>query len=198
MKAHLRKLIVMSSLIAAGMAPAWSQENPSGEFSGQTDIGLPKLAGSASYDATNQAYTISGAGINMWFTNDQCHFVWNKMNGDFILRTRAGFIGKGAVEHRKMGWMVRPNLESDAPYVDCAEHGSGLTSIQFRRSKGANTEEIKLAITNADVLQFERKGNTYIFSAAHFGEPFVSAELTNFDLGDMCMPDYSYVPMTRM
>ncbi len=34
------------------------------------------------------------------------------------------------------------------------------------------------------MLQFERKGNTYIFSAAHFGEPFVSAELTNFDLGD--------------
>ncbi len=184
MKAALRKLIVMSSLIAASIVPVLSQENPPGEFAGQTDIGLPKLAGSASYDVTNQAYTISGAGINMWFTNDQCHFVWNKMNGDFILRTRVEFIGKGAVEHRKMGWMVRPNLESDAPYVDCAEHGSGLTSIQFRRSKGANTEEIKLAITNADVLQFERKGNTYIFSAAHFGGPFISAELTNFDLGD--------------
>jgi TolB protein len=183
MKADLRKLIVMSSLIAAGVIPAWSQENSPGEFAGQTDIGLPKLAGSASYDAVNQSYTVSGAGINMWFTNDQCHFIWNKMNGDFILRTRAEFIGKGAVEHRKIGWMVRPNLEADAPYVDCAEHGSGLTSIQFRRSKGANTEEIKLAITNADVLQLERKGSNYIFSAAHFGEPFVSAELTNSDLG---------------
>ena len=120
----------------------------------------------------------------MWFTNDQCHFVWKKLKGDFILRTRVEFIGKGVVEHRKIGWMVRPNLDADAPYVDCAEHGNGLTSIQFRRAKGTNTEEIKLAITNADVLQFERKGNIYIFSAAHFGEPFVSAKLTNFDLGD--------------
>lgn len=184
MKTNLRKLIVMSSLIGAGVIPARSQESLLGEFAGQTDIGLPKLAGSASYDAANQAYTISGAGINMWFTNDQCHFVWKKMKGDFILRTRVEFIGKGAVEHRKLGWMGRPNLDADAPYVDCAEHGSGLTSIQFRRTQGGNTEEIKLAITNADVLQFERKGNTYIFSAAHFGEPFVSAELTNFDLGD--------------
>jgi Tol biopolymer transport system component len=184
MKTDLRKLIVMSSLIAAGVAPALSQESSLGEFTGQTDIGSPKLAGSASYNAAIQSYAISGAGINMWFTNDQFHFVWKQLKGDFILRTRVEFIGKGAVEHRKIGWMVRPNLDTDAPYVDCAEHGSGLTSIQFRRTKGTSTEEIKLAITNADVLQFERKGNTYIFSAAHFGEPFVSAELPDFDLGD--------------
>jgi len=176
--------MLMTSLIAAGVIPAWSQENSLGEFAGQTDIGSPKLSGSASYDAANQSYTIAGAGSNMWFTNDQCHFVWKKLKGDFILRTRVGFIGPGAVEHRKTGWMVRPNLDADAPYADCAEHGSGLTSIQFRRTRGANTEEIKLAITNADVLQFERKGTAYIFSAAHFGEPFVSAELPDLNLGD--------------
>src|SRR5271166_2244609 len=183
MKANLCKLIVMSTLIATNVLPAVSQENSLGEFAGQTDLGSPKLAGSASYDATNQSYTISGAGINMWFTNDQCHFVWKKLNGNFIVRTRAEFIGKGVMEHRKIGWMVRPDLDADSPYADCAEHGNGLTSIRFRRTQGANTEEIHLAITNADVLQFERKGNTYIFSAAHYGEPFVTAELTNFDLG---------------
>ena len=43
----------------------------------------------------------------MWFVSDEFHFVWKKMNGDFILRTRVKFIGKGAVEHRKVGWMVR-------------------------------------------------------------------------------------------
>jgi Tol biopolymer transport system component len=79
---------------------------------------------------------------------------------------------------------VRPSLDADAPYADCAGHGSGLTSLQFRRAKGANTEEITLAITNADVLQFERKGNACIFSAAHFGGPFVSAQLSDLDLGN--------------
>ena len=180
----LKKFVTMSVFIASGIAAAVAQNDPPGEFDGHGDIGNPKLAGSASYDAANQAYTVSGAGINMWFTNDQCHFVWKKMKGDFILRARVEFIGNGSVAHRKIGWMVRPNLDTDAPYVDCAEHGSGLTSIQFRRFKGANTEEIKLAITNADVLQFERRGGTCIFSAAHNGEPFVSAELTNLDLGD--------------
>ena len=185
MKAHhfLKTLIVITALIAVQARPAGAEAAAPGEFDGQTDVGKPKLPGAASYDAGSQTYTVAGAGINMWFTNDQCHFVWKKMTGDFILRTRLEFVGKGVVEHRKAGWLVRPNLETDAPYVDCAEHGSGLTSIQFRRVKGANTEEVKLAITNADVLQFERKGNTYIFSAAHFGEPFVSAELPGLDLG---------------
>jgi len=105
------------------------------------------------------------------------------MKGDFILRTRFEFVGKGAEPHRKVGWMVRPTLDADAPYADCAEHGDGLTSLQFRPSKGTNTQQIVLSITNADVLQFQRKGTTYIFSAARYGEPFVSRELTNFDLG---------------
>jgi Tol biopolymer transport system component len=182
-KTSFQKFFAMTSIVAAGVLPVFPQQNPVGEFAGQTDIGAPKLSGAASYDAVNQQYTIAGAGTNMWFTSDQCHFVWKKMTGDFILRTRVEFIGKGVIEHRKIGWLVRPNLDADAPYADCAEHGSGLTSLQFRRSKGTNTEQITLAITNADVLQFERKGNTYIFSAAHFGEPFVSAALTNLDLG---------------
>jgi hypothetical protein len=106
------------------------------------------------------------------------------MKGDFILRTRTEFIGKGAVAHRKIGWMVRPNLEPDASYADCAQHGDGLCSLQFRPMKGANTDQVRLPITNANVLQFERRGDRFIFSAARFGEPFVSGELTNPDLGD--------------
>ena len=153
-------------------------------FEGQTGVGSPALAGSASYDAKNQEYTISGAGTNMWFGRDQFHFLWRRMKGDFILRARLRFVGPGAVAHRKAGWMIRPTLDPDAQYVDAAEHGNGLTSLQFRRAVGSNTEELNLSVSNADVLQFERKGNNYIFSAARYGEPFVTRRLENFDLGD--------------
>ena len=181
---HFRKIIAMTSLITAGVVVASAQENPLGDFEAQGDIGAPKLAGSAVYDAATQSYTVAGAGSNMWFAADECHYVWKKLNGDFILRTRVEFLGLGVVAHRKAGWLVRPNLDTDAPYADAAEHGNGLTSLQFRRQAGSNTEEITLAITNADVLQLERKGNTFTFSAAHYGEPFVSAELPDLDLGD--------------
>ncbi len=181
--ASLFKVIAMSSLIAATAANGQSSENL-GDFDGHSDVGAPKLPGSATYNATEQSYAVSGAGTNMWFTSDQCHFLWKKVNGDFILRTRLNFLGAGAVPHRKAGWMIRASLAPDAPYADCAEHGNGLTSLQFRRAAGTNTEEITLAITNADVLQFERRGNTYTFSAARYGEPFVSAELRDLNLGD--------------
>ncbi|HWD19621.1 MAG TPA: biopolymer transporter TolR [Verrucomicrobiae bacterium] len=155
-----------------------------GQFEGETDLGEPTLAGSCQYDAARQEYRVSGAGTNMWFTRDQCHFVWKKMKGDFLLRTRVEFVGKGAVDHRKVGWMVRPSLDPLSPYADAAEHGDGLTSLQYRVAVGSNTDQLRLNVTNADVLQFERKGNTYIFSAARYGEPFVSAELPDFKLGD--------------
>jgi hypothetical protein len=162
---------------------AISQENPAGEFTGQTDVGSPKLAGSAAYDAASQQYTLAGAGSNMWLGRDEFHFVWKKLKGDFLLRARTEFLGPGVVDHRKIGWMVRPNLEADAPYADCARHGVDLASLQFRRAKGAVTEQVTLPIKNPDVLQFERKGNTFIFSGAHYGEPLVSIELANLDLG---------------
>ena len=142
------------------------------------------MAGSAIYDAAAQDYTLTGAGTNMWFGRDQFHFLWKKMKGDFILRARIEFVGKGAVDHRKVGWMIRPSLEGDAPYADCAIHGSGLDCLQFRRTVGAPTEQFWLTLSNADVMQLERKGTSYIFSAARNGEPFVSAILPEFRLGD--------------
>jgi TolB protein len=177
-------LTFMSCTLPFGIARADAQDRPLGQFDGHADIGAPRLSGSANYDLANQEYTMTAAGTNMWFGRDQFHFVWKRMKGDFILRARAEFIGKGADAHRKLGWMVRPILDAEAPYADCAEHGDGLTSLQFRQAKSANTEQIVLPITNASVLQFERKGNTYIVSAARYGEPFVSRALTNLDLGD--------------
>jgi len=184
LRSRRKLLITMCAFLSSGILSVRSQDASLGEFDSHQDIGSPKLAGSASYDSSKQEYTLGGAGTNMWFKADQFQFLWKKLKGDFILRTRVEFIGKGANPHRKVGWMVRPSLEPGAAYADCAEHGAGLTSLQFRRAMGSNTEEITLAITNADVLQFERRGSNYIFSAARYGEPFVSRQLTNFDLGD--------------
>jgi regulation of enolase protein 1 (concanavalin A-like superfamily) len=182
-RARQNVLLTIGIFLSSGILLLRSQEAGPGEFEAQGDVGSPKLAGSAGYDAASREYTLTGAGTNMWFTTDQFHFLWRKMKGDFVLRARIEFIGKGGA-HRKVGWMVRPSLDAGAPYADGVEHGDGLTSLQFRRAVGSNTEQIALAISNANVLQFERRGTTYIFSAARSGEPLVSGQLTNFDLGD--------------
>src|SRR4051794_1800620 len=175
--------IVTGALLSPTIVPA-ADPISFGQFEGQSEIGSPRIAGAASYDSPRREYVIAGSGAKMWGVEDEFHFVWKRLKGDFILRTRFAFITKGGDAHRKVGWMVRPNLDADAPYIDGVVHGEGLTSLQFRPAKGTNTQSIALSVTNADVIQLERKGSTYVFFAARYGEPFVSKELTNFDLGD--------------
>lgn len=162
---------------------AVSQQNSLGVFADQTDIGNPLRAGRTRYDSAKQEYTIDGAGTNMWAGRDEFHLVWRKLKGNFILTTQAAFVGNGVEPHRKMGWIVRADLAPDSPHAVAVVHGDGLTSLQFRKTKGAATEEITAQVRSADVLQLERKGNTYRMSAARFGDVFTS-EAVSLELGD--------------
>ena len=78
--------------------------------------------------------------------------------------------------------MVRSSYaDFDSAYVDGALHGDGLTSLQFRKAKGEVTGQTEMpAATGANVIQLERRGNVFIFSAAKFGEPFEVAEIKEF------------------
>src|SRR5438128_673071 len=96
-----------------------------GQFDDHGDIGSPKLAGSAAYNAVSQEYTVSAAGLNMWANRDEFQFLWKRLQGDFILQARVELIGKGADPHRKLGWMVRSSLDPDSAYADAAVHGDG-------------------------------------------------------------------------
>lgn len=160
------------------------KQNPLGQFDNQIDIGRVDKPGSTSYDADKQEYTVEGSGTNMWLDHDEFHFVWKRMSGDFILRARAGFTSKGVDAHRKIGWIVRSSLDPKSPHANAAVHGDGLTSLQFRRTAGGTTEEARSSINGADVIQLERKGNTYIMSVARFGDSFVATQISDLALGD--------------
>jgi Tol biopolymer transport system component len=155
-----------------------------GWFQGHDDVGTPALGGSTTYDPETQAYTITGAGANMWGTRDEFHVAWRRMNGDFILRTHATFVGRGTDPHRKMGWIIRRTLDPRSAYVDAAVHGDGLTSLQFRRANGGETAEVRSSLTGADVIQLERQGGTFVMSVARFGDTFTRTEVAGIDLGD--------------
>ena len=158
-----------------------------GAFDSQTDVGRVRHTGSATYDSQRQEYTIAGSGQNMWGDHDDFHFVWKRMTGNFILSTRARFLGKGVEEHRKIGWTIRPSLETNSPHVSAALHGDGLVSLQYRRAAGGTTEEEKLldSLPNADaVIQLERRDGVYIMSVARFGDTLAAQQLTGVTLPD--------------
>lgn len=155
-----------------------------GEFHGHSDVGSVGLAGSCAYDSAEQSYTVAGAGQNIWGAHDDFHFVWRRMRGDFIVTMQGNFLGSGVNAHRKFGWMARTDLAADAPTVSTGIHGDGLLSLQYRSSRGAETQEVKADLTGADIVRLERRGKSYIMSVARFGRPFVSVEVDDIDLGD--------------
>ena len=178
----MKKCLAILIMIASHSANA--QDKTVGIFGSHSDVGTNVKPGSATYIPETGQYVISGAGYNVWNDHDEFQFVWKKMKGDFILYARAEFLGNWVGYHRKVGWMIRKSLDGNSPHVNAVEHGDGLTSLQFRRTAGAQTEEIKFKLTKANILELEKKGNQYIMRAAIYGEPFSTDTITGIDLGD--------------
>ena len=163
-----------------------------GAFEGQTDVGRVSHPGTVKYDAPRQAYVVTGSGKNMWGTQDDFHFVWKRLTGNFILSARAHFTAKGVEPHRKIGWTIRPSLEPGSAHVTAALHGNGLMSLQFRRATGAMTEEEKSAdsLPDADaIIRLERRNGAYFMAVGRYGDTLVTQRLTTA----MALPDTVYV-----
>ncbi|WP_239691801.1 hypothetical protein [Hymenobacter coccineus] len=134
MKNLTQKAIFALLLLLLGGA---ARAQPLGIFEGSQDIGANVRPGMATYLPATQQYIISGAGYNIWFDHDELHYVYKKIKGDFILYARAEFVGQNGVDpHRKVGWMVRKNLDGNSPQVNAVAHGDGLTALQYRRTAG--------------------------------------------------------------
>jgi Tol biopolymer transport system component len=151
-----------------------------GIFDDHGDVGSPTHAGSVGYNPATQEYTMEGAGVNMWAGADQFHFLWKKIKGDFIITATVRFVGKGTDNHRKIGIIARDKLTTDSKYADACVHGDELSSLQFRSSDGAQTEQSILSVYHPTDIELQRTGNIFTFSAAVFGENYksVSKELT--------------------
>lgn len=161
-----------------------AQPKSIGLFDANTDVGTQVKKGSSTFISSTNQYIVSGAGSNVWANQDEFQYVWKKIKGDFILYTKAEFLGSWVNYHRKVGWMVRTSLDGNSAHVNAVEHGDGLTSLQFRRTAGAQTEEKKLKMTHANILQLERKGNQFIMRAAVYGEQFQTDTITDINLGN--------------
>ncbi len=141
------------------------------DYSG-IDIGNPKLKGEFKFDEEIQKFIVSGAGYNIWFERDEFYFVSQKVEGDFIMTCNLKFIGEGVDPHRKIGLMIRNSYAEDAVYMDGAIHGDGLTSLQYRVNKGAETLEKSLEKKEIpEIVQLERKGSEFVFRISKNGQP---------------------------
>jgi TolB protein len=176
----------MITTCLALFAAAFGAQNSIGVFGGESDIGSAH-SGSASFEPQRQTYAIAGGGQNMWGDHDDFHFVWKRMTGNFILSARARFLERGVEAHRKLGWTIRPSLDTNSPHVTAAAHGNGLISLQYRRAAGGTTEELKSADSLSDpdvVIQLERRDSIYLMSVGRFGDTLSTQQLVGVTLSD--------------
>jgi Tol biopolymer transport system component len=167
-------LLAFLGLLASGTLQA---QHPVGIFDDHLDIGHPKLAGDATYDAATQTYNIKGAGDNIWFNRDEFQFVYKKIKGDFILTADFAFTGDtaGAIGHRKTGWMIRESTDEGAASANACKHIDGLVVLQWRPYKGMfmrdPEEERFYPKKGGQTIQLERIGKIITMKIAHPGEP---------------------------
>jgi TolB protein len=169
----LLPLLFASYLPGPSIAHAHLPDSASslGVFEGNGDVGTVLHAGSAGYDPQTKAYTVTGSGENMWFANDAFQFVWKKVSGDVTISADISLLGTGGDNHRKAVLMIRQSLDADSPYADAALHGDGLTSLQFRDEKGANTHEVQANVSGPTRLRLMKRGNRFYMWTASAGEP---------------------------
>ncbi|WP_229755224.1 TolB family protein [Hymenobacter cavernae] len=79
--------------------------------------------------------------------------------------------------------MARKSLDDNSPLVAAAVQDGSLTSLQFRKTAGGSIEEKRVKTTHADIIQLERKGQTYTIRVAQFGQPFATEQVADIDLG---------------
>ncbi len=137
---------------------------PVGLFESHGDVGTVLHPGSAEFDSAKGTYTLAASGENMWSKADAFQFVWKKLTGDVAVSADISFVGTGGNPHRKAVVMLRQSLDPDSVYADVALHGSGLTALQFRDSKGETTREIQSNVSAPKRIRIVKRGD-YVYMA---------------------------------
>ena len=183
---QMKKISLLFYLLLLISLPNFAQI---GIFEKGEDIGNPKMKGSSSYDEASQSYTLKGGGENIWFNHDEFHFLYKKIEGDFLLTANFELIGNADGNgHRKTGWMIRETNQHDAVSVNACLHGDGLAVLQWRLMRGAYMRDPEEEIFfpkeyfGQTIVELERIGKRITMRLAKPGEPFEN-------MGSIILPD---------
>jgi hypothetical protein len=167
--------------------PSRNFDAPIGIFDGQSDIGSPLVAGSASYDAATRHYTINSAGYNVWYTRDEFRYLWKKMSGDISLAADIVFPDPSGYGDRKAVLVIRQDLDDDSKEAIAALHGGGMIQLAQRPEKGVRVTDMEYRLggrggrggaspdslvgVSAKRIGIEKRGDSFALFVSVEGEP---------------------------
>jgi outer membrane protein assembly factor BamB len=126
------------------------------------DIGYPAPQGSQIYNAATDTWTLGGGGYDIFFQQDQFHYVWQPLQGDGTIIAHI-ITQTNTDPAAKAGVMLRADTSLDAPYYAAFVTPAHGISMQSRAHRGDNTNEVLLPDTDkAPVyLEVQRVGDTF-------------------------------------
>ena len=177
--------LVLIAFIIAGFNFQTDTTNPQsiGSFKNSIDIGETGLPGSAMYHSADQTYTIRGTGSGMDSdAEENFHFLWNTVQGDFILRAELHHDQPAARETFKFGWSVRNTITPDSEMVTLSVSSENETVISKRSALSQDASIVTTKNAMPDVIQLERVDGQFRVRIAMYGEPFTILEIPDINL----------------
>ena len=136
---------------------AWAQTSVSSPWAA-ADIGSPALAGSAA--ASGNGFTIDAAGVDIWGTADQFHFVYQQISGDVDVRARVDSVSY-ASSWSKAGVMIRSSLAAGAAHgFALVSAGKGLAFQRRTTVSGDSAHTAGAYVSAPRWVRLVRSGST--------------------------------------
>jgi TolB protein len=147
-----------------------------GQFEAHSDLGAPAAAGVATFNGATQEYVLR--------PSDTPHFAWKRIKGDFTLQANVEFLDKEPSARAAAGLVVRTGTGAGSSFAGVVVRSDRQAAIQYRILEGGVNDQSEATLTIGDVIQLERRGSVYFFSAARFGVPLYSRQRDGLPFGD--------------
>ena len=147
------------------------------------DIGSPAIAGSSSFDQSTGAFSIQSAGVDIWGTADQFHFVYQAIKGDVVVTARVDDV---AFAHAwsKAGVMIRSSLSPSAAQGFVLVSAGRGTAFQRRLADGGSSVSTSgPGAVPPYWVRLARSGTTITASVSADGATWTTIGATDIALG---------------
>lgn len=124
------------------------------------DIGGPAIAGSVQYG--NGTYTIRAAGVDIWGTSDQFHFVYRQVTGDVDITARVASL-QAVDPWSKAGVMIRETLTGGSrhAFAHATPANNYFLTRRFNISDVSSTTAAASGGSPPGWVRLLRRGNTF-------------------------------------
>ncbi|MBO9566718.1 MAG: family 16 glycosylhydrolase [Niastella sp.] len=135
------------------------------------DIGAVAAAGNATF--SNNIFTITASGADIWGTADEFHYVYQPFSGNGQIIARVDTLGNTNAA-AKAAIMFRETLDANSKEVNSLVKATGGTSISYRTNTGGTTANVNAAGTPPKWLKLVRNGDVFTASRSDDGVTWTS------------------------